>query len=87
MLPHPWLEAWFCQHQTNSVPTLAHKQDAGYLSEGSPGDEHGTHLALGEEEGIADDHAGHEVSYMRELVGGAAVPDSVHAAVAGLQLI
>ena len=58
-----------------------------YLGECGPGDQHGTHLALGKEEGIAHHHACHEVCHMRELVGSAAVPHSIDAAVACLQLV
>ena len=87
MRSDPWNKGQPCQHQVPKCPTLVLKQNAGHLSEGSPRNEHGAHLALGEEECIADNHAGHEVSYMRELVGSAAVSHSIHAAVAGLQLI
>lgn len=58
-----------------------------YLGECGPGDQHGTHLALGKEEGIAHHHACHEVRHMRELVGSAAVPHSIDAAIGCLQLV
>lgn len=57
------------------------------LGECGPWDHHGAHLPLGEEEGVADDHACHEVCDVRELVGGAAVPHCIDAAVGCLQLV
>ena len=57
------------------------------LGECGPWDHHGAHLPLGEEEGVAHDHARHEVCDVRELVGGAAVSHCIDAAVGRLQLV